>query len=137
AEYAARHFLALMEYGWATGDTQPMRDFSTDTCTPCQDMIARIDEVYSSGDWEDSAKYTVRRIIRNEVVEGYEDVPPNTYGVQMLVELPENTSYRSGKLEKNPKSLEKTSFFVTWDGSSWKVTLAANESVTEDEAKAL
>lgn len=126
AELAARHFLALTEYAWATGDTSTMRAFFTDECTPCKSMADRVDELYASGGWMTQLKYEVRKVVR------IEEIPevPNTFGVQLEMSESERTSYANDKLENFPAELLDIAFFIHWEDGVWEITGESAESIS-------
>lgn len=126
AELAARHFLALTEYAWATGDTLAMRAFFTDDCTPCKSMADRVDELYASGGWMDGTEYQVQEVVRAEEVPGI----PETFGVQLLVHQPESTEYSGRNVRQIDSSDLDIAFFVHWIDDSWEVTGEDAESIS-------
>lgn len=126
AELAARHFLALTEYAWATGDTSAMRAFFTDECTPCKSMADRVDELYASGGWMTQLKYEVREVVRIEEIAEI----PNTFGVQLEMTESERTSYANDKLESFPAELLEIAFFIHWDDGVWKISGESAESIS-------
>lgn len=126
AELAARHFLALTEYAWATGDTLAMRAFFTDDCTPCKSMADRVDELYASGGWMTQLKYEVREVVRIEEIAEI----PSTFGVQLEMTESERTSYANGKLESFPAELFDIAFFIHWENGVWKISGESAESIS-------
>ena len=117
AELAARHYLALTEYAWATGDTGPMREFATDECEPCAGMADDIDALYAGGGWATSGAYNVLTIERIEALPNAASV----FGTEMIVEYEPYDEYSSGELTNHPKKTERIVLFTQWDGPSWKV----------------
>ena len=65
AEQAARHFIDLINYSWATGDTTPLNEFSEERCTYCQVISQQVHDVYDNGGWAHGVKYTVMQIEGN------------------------------------------------------------------------
>ncbi len=118
AELAARHFLALTEYAWATGDTHPMKDFSSEECEACLSMVEAIDSLYSSGGWSNGLHYELRKMIRSEEAPDLE----STMVVEMLIENSTRDVFEHHTLEKRASSLSKMTLLLGWDGSTWKAT---------------
>ncbi|MDC4233989.1 DUF6318 family protein, partial [Actinomyces sp. B33] len=133
AEYAARHFLALTEYAWNTGDTQPMKDFSSPECQLCSAMAQSIDDLYISGGWANGQKYVVHKVVRDEPV-NQEEITSTTYGVQLKISSPETHIYRNGVLEKNPPGNELLALFIVWDGEGWHISQAASEEESNESS---
>ncbi|MBB6334689.1 DUF6318 family protein [Schaalia hyovaginalis] len=117
AELAARHFLALTEYAWATGDTSTMRAFFTDECTPCKSMADRVDELYASGGWMDGTKYVTKEIVRIEEISDR----PATFGVQLIVSQGASTAYSDGTLHQRATKELDMALFIHWNDANWKV----------------
>lgn len=46
---AAEHFVALMNYAHSTGDVDPLREVSADSCEPCHSFIADVEDLYDDG----------------------------------------------------------------------------------------
>ncbi len=129
AELAARHFLALTEYAWATGDTQPMKNFSSEECEACADMARNVDSLYSNGGWTSGTLYRVKSIDHIELVEDGL-AKPDTYGVAMTLDQIGGTRYEARQLSEDETVPIRLAFFVNWNGTSWLIdgasTLATN-----------
>ena len=126
AELAARHYLALTEYAWATGDTGPMREFATDECQACQNMADSVDLLEDSGGWVDGTKYTVLEVGRVELIEGRS----STFGIQMTIEEQETTSYSGGILMKREAQQLDMAMFLNWANGEWKVVGESAEIIS-------
>ena len=126
AELAARHFLALTEYAWATGDSTPMRAFFTPECEPCTHMADRVDKMYSSGGWMTGGAYQVEEVIR------VEEIPeiPHTFGVQFTVQQSGNTQYVEKELQQINTNRIDLAFFLHWNDGSWEVTGESSETIS-------
>ena len=46
---AAEYFVALMNYAHSTGDVEPLREVSADSCEPCHAFIADVEDLYDDG----------------------------------------------------------------------------------------
>ena len=123
AEQAAKHYLALVAYGWETGDTQPMKDFATDECSPCGHMAAEIDELYAAGGWSHGVKYRVDNVLHSEEVTTVEGVN-NTIGVIAMVSTVGSDQYENSELTQTAEHIERLTFFMQWDESvrQWHVS---------------
>lgn len=62
AESAATYWVELFEYGRRSGDTEPIRDMTSDDCSKCSTQIDHIDEVFGQGAWYVNAAYEVDRV---------------------------------------------------------------------------
>ncbi|WP_131333594.1 DUF6318 family protein [Schaalia vaccimaxillae] len=131
ATYAAQHFLALTQYAWQTGNTQPMKDFSTSECTPCQEMIAEIEDVYSGGGWANGVRYTVLKRVGTTRVNEHQDLG-QAYNVSLEILTSTHDIYSDGRLEEAPEEHAFVAFLMSWSGDSWQVVGGASE-VAGDE----
>lgn len=59
AESAATYWVELFAYARKSGDTEPIRDMTSDDCSKCSTQIDHIDEVFSQGAWYVNATYEV------------------------------------------------------------------------------
>ncbi|MGO1726875.1 DUF6318 family protein [Glutamicibacter ardleyensis] len=56
---AVRHWVDLQNYAIASGDTEPLAEFSAPNCDYCNDAIAEIDKTYGTGGRIDGGLYKV------------------------------------------------------------------------------
>lgn len=118
AELAARHYLALTEYAWATGDTGPLDAMSESECVYCRHTIERIDQTYREGGWIDELEYKIIDVSRVEEIESEES---EIFGVEMNVETSDSVAYEPPKVVRYEGSDENLSLFVRWIGNQWVV----------------
>lgn len=62
AQAFARHFVAVTQYAWNTGDTIPLQDISTHDCQMCQNIIDKVNARYTAGGWVDGLTYQITQI---------------------------------------------------------------------------
>lgn len=117
AELAARHFLRLTEYAWATGDTKPMRDFFDSRCSACAEMARDIEDLYSGGGWSDGVKYAVREVIQRVPVEEL----PGTFNIELYVKNAPYVTFNGERLVDHEGSSSDVIVFTTWDEPTWRV----------------
>ena len=129
AELAARHFLELLEYAWATGDTQPARDFSSETCTFCTSIADEISTLYSSSGWAFGLKYQVTQIIKIEQLPEVES--PSTYAVLLNVHANPADRYEDGQLVTQAEVSEDLALWLRWTGTQWMIEGGASIDPTE------
>ncbi len=124
AELAARHFLALTEYAWATGDTQPMRNFSSADCKPCLEMAGNIDRLYEANGWTNGVRYEIAEVTRVDQVDGIDA----TFGIDLVINNTAYDVYAGETLSRTGQSGAIMTLFMHWLGSRWEVLdEAANE----------
>lgn len=121
AELAARYFLALTEYAWATGDTIPMRRFFTDECSRCDHMAQTIEDLYRNDGWEEGHLLSVKNVKRVEVI-SQANVPAETFGVLMTIKQTGGDIYQDHSMNNASNSVYDLALFVNWSNSEWHVT---------------
>lgn len=119
AELAARHFLALTEYAWATGDTIALKKMSDESCEYCTSTLDRVVSTYSSGGWVSGLHYTVLETLRVEEIGASH---PNTFGVQLNVDTSSSIGYEPPRIVEYEKSTNNLSLFLRWSGNDWYVS---------------
>lgn len=117
AELAARHFLALTEYAWATGDTQPMKDFSSADCKPCLEMADNIDRLYEANGWTKGVRYEIAEVTRVDQVVGLEGI----FGIDFVINNSAYDVYADGTLSQTRESVTNMTLFMHWLDSQWEV----------------
>lgn len=121
AEQAAKHYLALMDYAWETGDTTSVREFvNTDACMPCVEFIERIEDLYASGGWSHGGK---DRVVKTHETIDVSEVTgvPDSFAVRFTVHSDTYQIYRDGELSDHPESSALLDLLMQWDGHNWHV----------------
>src|SRR5436190_10373811 len=59
ADAFVRHYVSVLNYAGASGDTGPLRDLSLDTCVKCAALTNGIDRVYGAGGELNGGGWTV------------------------------------------------------------------------------
>ncbi|WP_076464054.1 DUF6318 family protein [Actinomyces mediterranea] len=121
AEQAAKHYLALMDYAWETGDTTSLREFvNTDACMPCVEFIERIEDLYASGGWSHGGKY---RVVKTHETLDVSEVTgvPDSFAVRFTVQTDAYQTYRDGELSDHPEVSFLLDLLMQWDGHNWHV----------------
>lgn len=49
AKAFVKHYIAVLNYAGRTGDTAKLRELSSPSCAPCQDIIDSIRDLYAAG----------------------------------------------------------------------------------------
>ena len=78
-EAFARYWYELVNYGFETGDTEPIRAISGPDCAVCKNFYEMVDSGYSNDDWIDGGKITLQGVDSEFVL-----TPENRY--QVLVQ---------------------------------------------------
>ena len=122
AELAAEHFLALENYAWNTGDTQPLADMSEPGDNFSGSYITAIQQVYSNG-WAYGNTATITSIVEVEPVTAEMGAPPNTIGVLFHVTTTNGTSCQGQRIVVSDNEYTVSfALFMTWQGDRWLVT---------------
>lgn len=119
AELAARHFLALTEYAWATGDTNTLKKMSDESCGYCTSTLGRVISTYNSGGWVSGLHYTVLETLRAEEIGASH---PSTFGVQLLVDTSSSIGYEPPQIVEYENSTSNLSLFLRWSENEWHVS---------------
>ncbi|WP_455159504.1 DUF6318 family protein [Schaalia cardiffensis] len=132
AEQAARHFIDLINYSWASGDTTALDEFSEERCAYCQVISQRIHDVYDNGGWAYGLKYTVSQVEGNYPVKT--DTPETAqftdcYVMSFLMHRSKADRYEPPTLEHVPAGTGRLIPIVHWDGSEWKMAEAGGEDI--------
>ncbi len=124
AEQAARHFIDLINYSWASGDTTPLDEFSEERCTYCRVISEQVHDVYDNGGWAHGVKYTVMQIEGNYPVKtdspetaGFSDC----YVLALRVQRSESDVYESLTLNRLSQKDTRLFLVIHWDGNGWSV----------------
>jgi hypothetical protein len=118
AEAFVRHYVQLVNYAGANGDTGPLRDASLDTCVKCMALADGIDKVYSSGGRIIGGGWTLVRAKHYGFKRGH-------YFLDATIDsAPQQMMEKSGA---QPTSFPGTSkrlraFVLERSGSLWKVS---------------
>ncbi|MBJ2329295.1 hypothetical protein JFX23_05875 [Schaalia cardiffensis] len=132
AEQAARHFIDLINYSWASGDTTALDEFSEERCTYCQTISGRVHDVYDNGGWAYGLKYTVSQVEGNYPVNT--DSPETAqftdcYVMSFLMHRSKADRYEPPTLEHVPAGTGRLILIVHWDGSEWKMSGVGGEDI--------
>ena len=132
AEQAGRHFIDLMNYSWATGDTTFLDEFAEERCTYCQSLSDSVTSLYETGGWLHGLKYTVSQVEGNYPVNTNS---PETaqltdcYVMSLLMHRSKADRYRPPTLEHVPSRTGRLLLIVHWDGSEWKMSEVEGEDI--------
>lgn len=132
AEAAAEHYLALLVYGWNTGDTQPFMDMSDPTSEFAKSYAHDIEAAYQNG-WIYGTESKVVHVLRIEpVTEGHGNVQANTIGVKLQIISIEGVTCQGQKITINNNEYTSTlSLFMTWKNGRWIET--QGRAISENE----
>lgn len=70
AEAFVRHYVALVNYAQATGDTDGLAAAGAQGCRACADFVTRIEQVYGLGGSIKSTGLAIRRLFSTPVAKG-------------------------------------------------------------------
>ena len=123
AELAAEHFLALENYAWNTGDTQPLADMSEPGDNFSGSYITAIKKVYSNG-WAYGNNATITEIVAVEPVSAEQWGAQNdTIGVLFHIRSTDGVTCIGQKILSNETEYDSSlALFVTWKGDRWVIT---------------
>lgn len=123
AELAAEHFLALENYAWNTGDTQPLADMSEPGDNFSGSYITAIKHVYSNG-WAYGNNATITEIVTVEPVSPKQWGAQNdTIGVLFHIRSTDGVTCIGQKILSNETEYDSSlALFVTWKGDRWVIT---------------
>ena len=123
AELAAEHFLALENYAWNTGDTQPLADMSEPGDNFSGSYITAIQQVYSNG-WAYGNNATITEIVTVEPVSAEQWGAQNdTIGVLFHIRSIDGVTCIGQKILSNETEYDSSlALFVTWKGDRWVIT---------------
>ena len=123
AELAAEHFLALENYAWNTGDTQPLADMSEPGDNFSGSYITAIKQVYSNG-WAYGNNVTITEIVTVEPVSAEQWGAQNdTIGVLFHIRSTDGVTCIGQKILSNETEYDSSlALFVTWKGDRWVIT---------------
>ena len=123
AELAAEHFLALENYAWNTGDTQPLADMSEPGDNFSGSYITAIKQVYSNG-WAYGNNATITEIVTVEPVSAEQWGAQNdTIGVLFHIRSTDGVTCIGQKILSNETEYDSSlALFVTWKGDRWVIT---------------
>ena len=123
AELAAEHFLALENYAWNTGDTQPLADMSEPGDNFSGSYITAIKQVYSNG-WAYGNNATITEIVTVEPVSAEQWGAQNdTIGVLFHIRSTDGVTCIGQKILSNETEYDSSlALFVTWKDDRWVIT---------------
>ena len=123
AELAAEHFLALENYAWNTGDTQPLADMSEPGDNFSGSYITAVKQVYSNG-WAYGNNATITEIVTVEPVSAEQWGAQNdTIGVLFHIRSTDGVTCIGQKILSNETEYDSSlALFVTWKGDRWVIT---------------
>ena len=123
AEAAAEHYLALENYAWNTGDTQPLADMSEPGDNFSGSYITAIKQVYSNG-WAYGNNATITEIVTVEPVSAEQWGAQNdTIGVLLHIRSTDGVTCIGQKILSNETEYDSSlALFVTWKGDRWVIT---------------
>ena len=123
AELAAEHFLALENYAWNTGDTQPLADMSEPGDNFSGSYITAIEQVYSNG-WAYGNNAIITEIVTVEPVSAEQwGAQNNTIGVLFHIRSTDGVTCIGQKILSNETEYDSSlALFVTWKGDRWVIT---------------
>lgn len=123
AELAAEHFLALENYAWNTGDTQPLADMSEPGDNFSGSYITAIKQVYSNG-WAYGNNAIITEIVTVESVSAEQWGAQNdTIGVLFHIRSTDGVTCIGQKILSNETEYDSSlALFVTWKGDRWVIT---------------
>lgn len=117
AAEAAKYFLALFPYAFATGDLTQWRAMSGDSCKYCSGTVDQVEAEQAEG----------KRRTGGRIEVTYSDsvlVGKQQYGVGLTVREHPGTLFRAdGSVEKDIDYVLEAhmEFLVSWTGSGWKI----------------
>ena len=138
AEQAARHFIDLINYSWASGDTTALDEFSEERCTYCQTISQRVHNLYDHGGWAHGVKYTITQVEGNRPVN---TSTPETaqftdsYILSLLLQRSEADMYTLPTLEHVPLHEARLFLVVHWDGKEWKTAEGEGEDFEDTQSR--
>ena len=138
AEQAARHFIDLINYSWASGDTSALDEFSEERCSYCQSLSDSVTSLYETGGWIHGLKYTVSQVEGNFPVNTNS---PETaqltdcYVMSFLMHRSKADRYRPPTLEHVPAGTGRLLLIVHWDGSEWKMSEVEGEDIESAQSE--
>ena len=138
AEQAARHFIDLINYSWATGDTTPLDEFSEERCTYCQTISERVHAIYDNGGWTHGVKFTITQVEGNRPVN---TSTPETaqftdsYILSLLLQRSRGDMYTPPTLEHVPLHEARLFLVVHWDGKEWRTAEGEGEDFEDTQAR--
>ncbi|MEZ7673489.1 DUF6318 family protein [Pauljensenia sp. 20925_1_27] len=123
AEAAAEHYLALLVYGWNTGDTRPFADMSSPTSEFANGYINDIDERYANG-WTYGLESKVTQILALKPLDANgTDTPEGSVLVKYRIESFDGTTCVNKNTRTSSKHYQSTfTLVMTWSDGRWKET---------------
>ena len=138
AEQAARHFIDLINYSWASGDTTPLDEFSEERCTYCQTISERVHAIYDNGGWTHGVKFTITQVEGNRPVNTNSPETAqftDSYILSLLLQRSKADMYTPPTLEHVPAGTGHLFVIAHWDGSEWKITGAEGEDYGDTQSR--
>ena len=123
AEAAARHYLALIDYAWNTGDTQPLVDMSAPTSEFASSYVRDINERYRNG-WTYGSSATITYVLRIEpIAANGADIPEGTMITKFKFEASNGTSCVNTRIFSPGTTHKRTlTLLMTWNDGRWMET---------------
>jgi hypothetical protein len=117
AEAFVRHYVELVNYAMATGDTAPLAEQSHETCNTCTAIQNRVNEVYTAGGQLDGDGWTVRTVTH---------VPSGNIEALLVavgIDIAPQSAYETDDAppSKSPPGRGNLDFHLTHSPSGWKV----------------
>lgn len=117
AKAFVRHYVDLVNYAMATGDTGPISNLSLSSCNTCMAIISRIDDVYSSGGRLAGAGWKVRTV--SPVTTPARD----SHLIAVGIDISGQVAYESGGAtpSQSPNTRGNLDFHLVKRPSGWRV----------------
>lgn len=117
AKAFVRHYVDLVNYAMATGDTGPISELSLKSCNTCTAIINRIDEVYSSDGRLEGMGWKVRTVSPVAVL---------AEGAQLIavgIDISRQITYEASDASpsSSPESRGNLDFYLVKRRSAWRV----------------
>jgi Family of unknown function (DUF6318) len=111
------YYIRLLNYMSWTGDTEPIRRYSTKSCFGCRDDIRTYERGYARGGWEKGRARSVKRVFL------IRPASPEDLFVGTLTARAKGT-YRDSRNDKVMRAGPEQyllNFFLDWASDGWKV----------------
>ena len=129
AQATARYFIDAMYYGYATGDSSPLKGISSvQTCDRCRKVIAEIDDWRAEQRYLSPATITVESVDRLPDREQYEGKAPVV--VRFTREQSDEFT-KDGQGKHFPRTSYEAVFLLDWREEKWVIAKSSWER-TED-----
>jgi len=111
-----RHWFDLVNYAYATGNTEPVVAVSTPKCESCSNTVATIDDQYSNGGRIEGGQITV---VGAESPAPEPNRPVLVTTVYSQAPLASVTAGGETSTESPAEENETVGFFIEWSDDAW------------------